>query len=252
MPKATLLASLALPLLLIACRSNTPDPIAPPAEQTLATRPAPQGAKWAKKWWLSRHEQKLAQKDAMERVDLVFLGDSITHAWDQKGKAAWDTHYAPRHALNLGFSGDRTEHVLWRLENGAVDGIAPKVVVLMIGTNNTGQRKDDPAITAGGIQAILHQLQTRLPSTQILLLAVFPRGEQPDDPLRQINEGINTRIKAFADGKRIHWLDLNPLFLDDNGVLPKHIMKDGLHPNADQYPRWAEAMEPKLQELLGE
>ena len=121
---------------------------------TISTTACVQTAKWAVKWWKPRHEEKLALKENMGQVDLVFLGDSITHAWDNCGKKTWDQYYAKRHALNLGFSGDRTEHVLWRLENGAVEGINPKLLVLMIGTNNAGHREEPSKFTAIGIKAI--------------------------------------------------------------------------------------------------
>ena len=94
-------------------------------EKPLSVKAGVQTAKWAVKWWLPRHQEKLAIKEKMEKVDLVFLGDSITHAWDHIGKKFWQKYYGKRNALNIGFSGDRTEHVLWRLNNGAVDGIDP-------------------------------------------------------------------------------------------------------------------------------
>ena len=97
----------------------------------------------------------------------------------------WTKYYADRNALNLGFSGDRTENVLWRLQNGEIDGIAPKLAVIMIGTNNTGHRSDPPEQIAAGVQAILSELQQRLPDTKVLLLAIFPRGADKDDPMRR-------------------------------------------------------------------
>ena len=115
---------------------------------------------------------------------MVFLGDSITHAWDNKGKKVWALYYAKRNALNLGFSVDRTEHVLLRLNNSAVDNINPELLVMMIGTNNTGRRQDKPEYTALGIKSIIANLQKRQPEAKILLLAIFPRGAKPEDKLR--------------------------------------------------------------------
>lgn len=221
-------------------------------EKPLSIKPVVQDAKWAVKWWMPRHREKLAIKDKMKQVDLVFLGDSITHAWDNKGKEVWAQYYTKRNSLNLGFSGDRTEHVLWRLNNGAVDGINPKLLVMMIGTNNTGHRQDKPEDTALGIKNIINTLQTKLPETKILLLAVFPRGAKPEDKLRKLNVAINNIIKDYADNKKVFFLDINQNFLDENGALPKSIMKDLLHPNKDQYPVWAKAIEPKVKELMGE
>ncbi|MEM8736832.1 MAG: GDSL-type esterase/lipase family protein, partial [Planctomycetota bacterium] len=160
--------------------------------------------------------------------------------------------YGGRNAFNLGFSGDRTEHVLWRLEDGAVEGMSPKVTVIMIGTNNTGHRKEKAEYTATGIEAILKQVHERMPDTKVLLLAVFPRGVKPDDELRQINNGVNERIEKLADGRKVHFVDIGDKFLDEDGVLPKDIMPDALHPNAKGYRIWAEAIEEKLSELLGE
>lgn len=203
-------------------------------------------------WWMPRHQQKLEESRSADRVDLVMIGDSITHGWENAGKSLWDEFYAPRHALNLGYSGDRTEHVLWRLRNGEVDGISPKLAVIMIGTNNTGHRQDPPKETAAGIQAIVSELKTRLPDTKILLLAVFPRDANPDGDMRVINDDINKLLKQFADGDKIHFLDINHVFLNDDGSLPRDIMPDFLHPNPTGYRKWAEAMEPTLRTLLGE
>ncbi len=219
-------------------------------EQPESVVPAPQTAQWSKKWWLPRHEEKLALKNNMGQVDLVFLGDSITHFWDDRAKSVWDKYYAQRNALNLGFSGDRTEHVLWRLNHGAVDGMSPKVLVLMIGTNNTGHRQDAPEDIAAGIKAILTNLEQKLPNTKVLLLAIFPRGATQDDRLRKINDDTNNIIKNFHDGKQVHYLNINHLFLDEKGVLSKQVMNDLLHPNVDQYPVWAEAIEPTIKQWI--
>ncbi len=219
-------------------------------EQPLSVQASVQTAEWSKKWWMPRHKDKLAIKEQMSSVDLVFLGDSITHAFDNKGKAIWQKYYAPRNALNIGFSGDCKENVLWRLEHGAVDGIDPKLLVLMIGTNNTGHRQDNPEDTALGIKSILSTVEDKLPNTKVLLLAIFPRGATQDDPLRVINDDTNKIIKDYHDGERIHYLDINHIFLDENGVLSRSVMKDLLHPNKDQYKHWAEAIEPKITALM--
>lgn len=203
-------------------------------------------------WWMPRHEHKLLEKQQHEKVNLVFLGDSITHSWESKGKQDWQQNYAKHNALNLGFSGDRTEHVLWRLQNGEVSGIDPKLLVLMIGTNNTGQRQDNPQETALGIKHILDLLKSQLPNTKILLLAIFPRGASVEDPLRKINDDINGIIKDYGDNKRVHYLDLNHIFLDENGNLSQTVMQDLLHPNEDQYKVWAVAMEPTIIALMAE
>jgi beta-glucosidase len=217
----------------------------------LSNTPVKHDASWAVEWWLPRHKQKLQElKDRHYDIDLVFLGDSITHAWESKGKEYWEAYYGDRKAFNLGFGGDRTEHVLWRIQNGALDGISPKMLVLMIGTNNTGHRQDPANETAYGIQNIIAEIRTRVPTSQILLLAIFPRAELPSDPLRQLNNEVNTKIEQFADNKQVFFANINHLFLDDKGVLSTSIMNDLLHPESAQYEVWANAIEPQINKVF--
>jgi beta-glucosidase len=186
------------------------------------------------------------------------IGDSITHWWEKFGKnrpggqKVWNEYYAKRNAVNLGFAGDRTENVIWRLQNGEVKGISPKLAVLLIGTNNADHRKEDPKDTALGIQTIISELRTRLPKTKILLLAIFPRGIDENDALRKLNEQTNTIIAKFADDKKVFFLNINSKFLGENGQLSKKIIPDLLHPNENGYRIWAEAMEPTIEKLMGE
>ena len=183
-----------------------------------AIQPEAQDAAWTQAWWMKRHEEKKEEAKKAERIDLLMVGDSITHGWETGGKAVFDEYYGKRHALNLGFSGDRTEHVLWRLDNGAVDGLSPKLAVVMIGTNNTGHRKDPPEQTAAGIEKIIEELRTRMPAMKILLLAIFPREPMPDGELRKINDGINEIIKGYADGEHVSYLDINHVFLEEKNT----------------------------------
>ena len=217
-----------------------------------AVTPEVQTAKWAVKWWGPRHEQKLKDLKAQKKVDLLMIGDSITHGWEGKGKQVWDEFYGKRNAFNIGYSGDRTEQVIWRLQNGEVDGISPKLAVIMIGTNNTGHRQDPPEETAAGIKSILAELKKRTPQTKVLLLAIFPRGAKSDDRLRRINDGTNKIISHYADGKTVFYLDINQTFLEEDGTLPKSVMPDLLHPQEKGYRMWAAAMEPTITKLLGE
>lgn len=203
-------------------------------------------------WWLPRHEEKLAEKNAMERVDLVFLGDSITQAWEKEGEDVWQAFYQPRHALNLGFNGDKTENVLWRLAHGEIDNIQPKLLVLLIGTNNAGHRMDKAEDTALGIQTILSVLAEKLPQTKILLLAIFPRSAKPMQKLRVLNEEVNQIISQFADDKNVFFRNINSVFLDDEGRITSDVMNDFLHPNASQYQIFADAIEPYVVELMEE
>jgi lysophospholipase L1-like esterase len=194
-------------------------------------------------WWQLRHQQKLAGlQEISEHIDILFLGDSITHAWEVEGEEYWQQHFAHRRALNLGFAGDRTEHLLWRLQNGAVKGLSPQWVILLIGTNNAGHRLDAPEDIATGVQTILDELQLQLPTSKILLMAIFPRSRNSNKPMRQRVNASNALIKTFADGKQIHWLDINHQFLTENGVLLESVMPDLLHPNATQYHKWGHAI----------
>ena len=226
-----------------------------PDYRTESVTPSMLNESWAIDWWLPRHEEKLAEARKLVAAghgpELVFIGDSITQGWEKEGSEVWQRHYAGYHALDLGFGGDRTENVLWRLQHGELDGLAPKVVVLMIGTNNTGHRAEDPATTAAGIKRLIEEIRQRLPDTKVLLLAVFPRGEKPDDPQRGINERVNRIIAGEADGRSVYFLNINAALTEPDGTLSKDVMPDLLHPNAKGYEIWQREMQPLLQKLLG-
>jgi lysophospholipase L1-like esterase len=156
--------------------------------------------------------------------------------------------------LNLGIGGDRTQHVLWRIEHGELDVLKRKVVVLMIGTNNTGKEKDGSArnSTAEAIEgatAVVKAIRTKLPQSKLLLMAVFPRGKVDAPQRGQIKE-INSALAKLDDGKMIKFLDIGQVFLAEDGSIPKTIMPDLLHPNEQGYQRWADAMEPTLAGML--
>ena len=185
-------------------------------------------------------------------AQLVFLGDSITQGWEVEGKAAWEANYEKRHAANFGVSGDRTEHVLWRLDHGNFDGLRPKLIVVMIGTNNTSQRMDKAEDTAAGIRAILNRLEVKCPGSKVLLLAIFPRGEKADDPGRQRNQQVNALIARFADDKRVYFKDIGGAFLNADGTLKKNLMPDTVHPSSSGYDTWAEAIEGDVAKLMAD
>ncbi len=199
--------------------------------------------------WMKRHES-FNERVKKGNVDLLLIGDSITQGWEGAGKAAWEKHYTPRNAVNLGIGGDRTQHVLWRLDNGNVEGISPKAAVLMIGTNNSGTNSS--VQIAEGVEAIVKKLRTKLPKTKILVLGIFPRGATIDDARRKVNAGANLSIRKLADGERVHYLDIGDKFLNNDGTLSKEVMPDLLHLNEKSYTTWAEAIEPKVKELMGE
>lgn len=217
------------------------------AQQLKAETPAPQ----RQAWWTERHDRTVS-RIRQGQVDLLFIGDSITQGWEEDGRPVWNRYYAHRQAMNLGFNSDQTENVLWRLQHGELDGITPKLAVVMIGTNNSAMREDPPENTAAGIQAILTTLRTRLPGTKILLLAIFPRGASADDPLRRVNESVNERLPTLADQRQVFFLNLNRRFLDGGGRLPAEIMPDLLHPSALGYRLWAEGMEELVKKLMEE
>jgi len=200
-------------------------------------------------WWLQRNNEKTKECRQTPNCKLLFLGDSITHGFDSKGKDVWAKNFEQYKAINLGFGGDRTEHLLWRIKYGAFEKMKPTAAVMMIGTNNTGHLQCPPEESALGIKACIDELRAKLPSTKILLLAIFPRGQDRADPLRMINDKINSIIKDYADGVNVHFMDINHEFVDSNGVLPKALMPDLLHPVTEGYERWAKAIMPKLKEL---
>jgi lysophospholipase L1-like esterase len=229
-----------LPLLVVVSTVMASCAAADAREGNSAVKPAPRDPHWVK-----RHEGFVAQAKRGD-VDILFMGDSITDGW--RGQKLWKEKYVPMKAVDFGIGGDQTQHVLWRMEHGECDGIKPKVIVLMIGTNNAG-RNSAPEIVEG-ITAIVKGFRSRLPESKILLLGIFPRGEKHDDSVRAKLQKINERIAKLDDGKWIKYLDIGQKFLDANGDLPKDVMPDFLHPNAKGYRIWADAMDPTLQEML--
>ncbi|MBX3746513.1 MAG: sulfatase-like hydrolase/transferase [Verrucomicrobiae bacterium] len=199
-------------------------------------------------WWRKRDQEKREATRAAS-PELVFIGDSITQGWETAGREVWNEFYASRKALNLGFSGDRTEHVIWRLTHNPVAPHRPKAAVVMIGTNNTGHFMQDPDDVTAGVQRILELLAQQSPDTRVLLLGIFPRGASPWDPGRINNLGINQRLRRLADGDRVRYLDLAPAFLESDGTLSREVMPDALHLSTEGYRRWANALEPALRQL---
>ncbi|MBQ4200133.1 MAG: acetylglucosamine-6-sulfatase, partial [Kiritimatiellae bacterium] len=183
------------------------------------------------------------------KIDLVFFGDSITHNWEGPGKASLAKLRKTYSVLNIGYGGDRTQHLVWRGENGELDGYEAKCVMLMIGTNNS--RSDSPEDVALGIRRILDIIAAKQPKAKTLLLPIFPRGASANDNLRKNNEKVNAIVKNYADGKKVVWVDFNSKFLDANGDT-KWIMRDRLHPNAKGYSDiWMPAVLPYFREACG-
>jgi len=199
--------------------------------------------------WMKRHES-FNERVKKGNVDLLLIGDSITQGWEGAGKNVWKEFYDKRNAVNLGIGGDRTQHVLWRLDHGNIDGIKPKLAVLMIGTNNSGTNTSEQI--AEGVKAIVEKLRTKLPETKVLVLAIFPRGPNNEDKNRQVNAGANAIIAKLADDKSVFYLDIGPKFTDASGNLSKDVMPDLLHLNEKSYRTWAESTEESVKKLMGE
>ena len=199
-------------------------------------------------WWSDRLLEKRNQiADANGEIDLVFFGDSITHFWENQGKDSLEELRKTYSILDIGYGGDRTEHLVWRGENGELDGYKAKCVMLMIGTNN---RNKAPEIVAG-VRRVLDVIVRKQPQAKVLLLPIFPRGANAEDVNRRRNEEVNREIVKFADGKQIIWVDFNAKFLDKKGDT-KWIMPDRLHPSADGYKNvWLPAVLPYFKEIVG-
>jgi lysophospholipase L1-like esterase len=198
--------------------------------------------------WTQMHEGFL--KRAKEgKIDVLFLGDSITQGWGNN--AVWKKHYGELNAANFGIGGDTTSNVLWRIQNGEIEGLAPKVTVLLIGTNNFGLEGHKPDDVAKGIATIVQTLRKKLPSTKILLLAIFPRDEKPNTESRKRIQKVNEQIAALDDKKSVRYLDLGPKLTNADGSISKEIMPDFLHLSEKGYQIWAEGMDPLLKQLMG-
>jgi beta-glucosidase len=201
----------------------------------------------SKPGWMERHESMNA-KARQGKIDLIYIGDSIVQRYEGVGKPVWDHYYAPRNALNLGISGDRTQHVIWRLDHGNIDGITPKLAIVMIGQNNGGH--NSATEIAEGVTEVVKRIRTKLPDTKILLLGIFQRREKPT-PERAVLAEANEIISKLADSS-ISYMDINSVFVQPDGTIPATLMPDYEHPSELGFKRWAEAIETKVAELIGD
>lgn len=250
-----LLTALSITLLAVAL------PLAAEAATVLAASPI---SRMDLPWWKARHEAKLKEL-ARVHPDLIFLGDLITQDWEKSGPADWENFapiwnrfYGDRNAVNLGFKGDTTASLLWRIRNGEVAGIAPKVAVVLIGANNFGRVHWSTEDTVAGIDAIIAELRHRLPGTKVLLLGVLPSERSPW--VSQATRELNDRLAAkYRDAASVTYLDLTGIFLR-NGSLNRTLFLDPyltppdppLHPSAEGQMLMARAMEPALAAMLGD
>jgi lysophospholipase L1-like esterase len=223
----------------LACRPFSSAPLAVPE---------PHVEKWAV---MSFERINADVKTKPHRV--LFFGDSITERWNVPlwgAQPVWQANMEPRGVLNAGVSGDRTEHLRWRLNNGNLAGPPPKGIVLLIGTNDLGHGRP-PAEAAEGIRAVLIQLRQKMPETRILLLGLWPRGAGPDDPLRQAAAQVNQLIRTCADDKAVVYADIGNVLLDVHGVLSKELSPDYLHFSGAGYARLAPKLDPLIDRLVG-
>ena len=204
-------------------------------------------------WWRDRHEQKLREVLSLGgRADIGLVGDSITHFWETTGKDVACELAKEGRIVNLAYWGDRVEHVIWRIEHGELDGYQARCIMLMIGTNNTEHdgKTDPPEHIAAGVCRILDLIASRQPGAKVILLPIFPRGASAADSHRRNNEAANALLCALADGTSVRWLDFNARFVDASGDV-KALMPDRLHPNADGYRIWLEAVRSEIRRCLG-
>ena len=205
---------------------------------------------------MKRHVEKMKEV-AKGGAKVVFIGDSITHFWESRGREQQKKYFSEGDwkMLNLGTSGDRTEHVLWRLDNGELDGYEAKCVLLMIGTNNSGHFRnfsdEPPSDTILGIREILKKIRAKQPKAKVVLTAIFPRGASENDQFRLRNDVVNREIRRFCDGKDVFWCDFSDRLIDERGDT-KFIMPDRLHPGAQGYEIWYEEVKPYIDYALSD
>jgi lysophospholipase L1-like esterase len=193
---------------------------------------------------------ELVQENQGE-IDLLFIGDSITQGWESAGSEVWNEFYGESRALNIGISADRTQHVLWRLENGNIDGIYPELTILMIGTNNSGADRNTPPEILAGVKAVVEKIRSSLPDTKILLLGIFPRGAEFNDQRGVITQ-VNQALSKMDGRDHIYFLDIGHAFLEPDGSISEEIMPDALHLSPAGYRIWAESIEPFISSHLDE
>lgn len=202
--------------------------------------------------WLEGH-RALVERARRGGVDLYFIGDSITRRWEADYRDNWDRNLAEFRPGNFGMGGDCTEHVLYRIEHGALDGIRPRAIVLLIGTNDVGFEASPSDIglverVSAGIAACAEALLQRAPNSKLLLVGVTARNTAGTTSLMPTIHAVNERISSFADGERVRFLDINDRLADPGGKLNVGTTLDGLHLTERGYQVWADAMRPTLAE----
>jgi lysophospholipase L1-like esterase len=194
-----------------------------------------------------RHKAFLAIA-AGSPIELLFVGDSITDGWRNAGQTLWDQHFAPHKAANFGIGGDTTQGVLWRMQNGELEGYKAKLIVLMLGTNNINRNPNDDIVE--GDRLIVQEFRKRQPQAKVLILGIFPRGVEATNPYRASISDINSKLAKLADNKNVYFMDIGDKFLTADGTLTPEIMPDALHPNFKGYQIWADAISARVRQLM--
>jgi lysophospholipase L1-like esterase len=194
--------------------------------------------------WMNYFQEHLDKKTKAGRVDLIFDGDSITDRWESTGLKVWQAHFGDHHPFDAGIGADGVQHALWRLDHGETAGLDPKLIVLMIGTNNIQQYSS--AQVAEGDKALVADYRKHFPKAHILLMAIFPRGQSPTDPLRAKIAETNKSLATLDDGKNVTFLDIGAKFLQPDGTISQGMMPDFLHPTEKGYEIWANAIQPMV------
>lgn len=207
-----------------------------------------------KHWWQSRLEakKKQAQREG-KKIDIVFVGDSITHFWERNAanKAVFNEFFGKYNVLNLGFSGDRTRHARWVVEeSGVMDGLEPRLIVVLIGTNNIGWKESDPKSTAEDIGNLVSSLRRKAADAKIVVFGIFPRGKTLKDRFRVRTDKVNAMLPSLADNKTVFYVDISDGFTDDKGLVIKQLMPDFLHPSPEGYRIWGKAVAPFIERFV--
>jgi lysophospholipase L1-like esterase len=211
--------------------------IAPVLGGPSATVPVPRDAKW-----ISHFQANVAASKKMPNIDIIFDGASINERWQTNGKPLWQQDYARLNAFDFGISGDRTQHLLWRLQQGQVDHLHPKLVFLMIGSNNLGDNSAEEI--AAGLKAIVDDYRKRCPEAVIVLQGIFPRDHNPGTPNRLKIKAVNQLISKYGDSAHVLYLDFGDKFLQPDGTISNKILFDYLHPTLKGYQIWADSIQP--------
>ena len=240
------IAALAFAVLAMSMPASAQDPAPPPADRATPRTDANS---------MTAHRELLA-KAKQGVIDVYFVGDSITRRWGATDYpqllANWRQNFHGWNAANFGWGADRTEHILWRLQHGELDGVDPKVVVVLAGTNNVGRGGGDAQVAeiTRGIAAIVYLCREKAPDATIVLMGILPRNDDIT-AMPQI-ERINANLARLADGRRVRYLSINARLADSDGVLRDGMMNpDKLHPAVQGYQVWADALKPIFSELLG-